>query len=388
MNKYLEVFICFFKLGLISFGGPAAHIGYFQKKFVEQLRWLEQNEFAHLLSLSQFLPGPGSSQMGFAIGYKRAGHFGAWLAFLGFTLPSFILMYALAIFSANVEYATTVGALIYGLKLLAVVVVADAVLTMFTAFCRCLTTRLLAVFSTLLLVFMPTIFSQISVLFIGAAIALLIKPNQDVKGALLQVPWKKINVPALLVFVLLFVSLPLVSDRYYWLNMFSNFYHSGSLVFGGGHVVLPLLQESLQGLVATDRFITGYALAQAVPGPMFTMATFLGAELVTVQPLVGALVATLAIFLPGFLLILALQNAWQTLANNPRVANAISGVSACVVGLLISAFYQPILVSAVHTVFDVVLVCIGFYLLRYRKLAIAKLVLLFALTGFFAQGLF
>lgn len=397
MNKYLQVLFCFFKLGLISFGGPAAHIGYFQNKFVTELKWLSQQEFSMLLSLSQFLPGPGSSQIGFAIGFKRAGHVGALLAFIGFTLPSFILMYGLAVLTSLNTDAVLFNAIVYGLKLLAVVVVADAIMTMFGAFCKHTSTRFIAMLSALILIFYPSLGTQMFVLLIGAGLAIAINfsvlnENTAVSQVSASIDplkntktnhtrTKTIRVMPLFLFLVLFVGLPFVSSSHYLVELFSIFFHSGSLVFGGGHVVLPLLQEGLQGAISADHFITGYAFAQAVPGPMFTLATFLGANIFDSQPLLGALIATVAIFLPGFLLILALEKTWQSLLHKPLIASAVVGVNASVVGLLISAFYRPVFESSVHNFIDLLIVILGFYLLKHKKLAIGKLVLIFAFYG-------
>ncbi len=377
MNKVWEVFWRFLALGCISFGGPAAHIGYFQRTFVEKLKWLDDESYARLISLSQFLPGPGSSQIGFALGYRRAGIFGAIAAFIGFTLPSFLLLYFLATTSIDENANAILVGLVHGLKLLAVVVVADATLSMFKSFCQDKISIAIAVFTAIALLLMPHLWTQIGVLAVAALV-----------GAFYGQP--KINKQAstggfkllpLVVFVFLFAGLPFLTGISPWAELFSGFYQAGSLVFGGGHVVLPLLQQTVGDAMDTDRFLMGYAAAQAVPGPMFSMAAFLGAEMSVTNQLLAALIATLAVFLPGFLLVLSLQGVWESLAAKPKVAGAAWGINAAVVGLLFSALYQPVFTNAVTSSLEMALVILGFFALRVIKLPIVWLVLGFALVG-------
>lgn len=383
----VEVFWRFLLLGCVSFGGPAAHIGYFRQVFVEKRQWLSDEAFAKLLALSQFLPGPGSSQLGFAIGMQRAGIAGGVAAFLGFTLPSFLLMWFIATVNVDEQtqgnYGLWVRAAIHGLKLLAVVVVADAVYGMFKSFCQ---TRLAvgtAVFTAIALLLAPSLSTQIGVLAVAALVGGgAAHVNDAAQGSSHYVAGPQVSrgvsprgLP-LLVFFSLLLGLPVLSseDSGWYTELFAQFYQAGSLVFGGGHVVLPLLQQSVGTAMPTDQFLIGYAAAQAVPGPMFTLATFLGAELSATNPALGALVATLAIFLPGFLLLVSLQGAWQILANNPKVAGAVAGVNAAVVGLLATALYTPIFISAVFTPRDMACVLAGLFLLRIVKLPIVYLV--------------
>lgn len=390
MKKVFEVFWRFLFLGCISFGGPAAHIGYFQKVFVGKLRWLDQTSYANLISLSQFLPGPGSSQIGFAIGLRKAGIFGGIAAFVGFTLPSFTLLYLLAI-NLNTTEQLWVDHVIYGLKLLAVVVVADACLTMFKSFCNNNTHKLIALITAIALIISPNLTTQIFILIIAGGFGFLV--NQALKPVVSKVtrPYsldaKKIKkIPLSLFFVILF-TVPLliyigaVNESFKLTVLFNQFYQAGSMVFGGGHVVLPLLQQTIGEVLSNDTFLTGYASAQAVPGPMFTLATFLGAELFIQNPLLGATIATLAVFLPGFLLLLAFENSWHSLATKPKIASAVMAVNAAVVGLLFSALYHPIFTSAVSSVVEFICVVIGFYLLRIIKLPIIVLVLTFVGLG-------
>lgn len=277
-NKIWEVFWRFLGLGFISFGGPAAHIGYFQKTFVQKLQWIDSQAYARLISMSQFLPGPGSSQIGFAIGVRRAGIFGGIAAFVGFTLPSFLLLYFLATTNSE-QYSSVFAGIVHGLKLLAVVVVADAVLSMFKSFCKERISIAIAVFTSAALLFMPSLWTQMSVLVMAAIVGILYtKPN--LHNNLAKIRFKKLP---LIVFFIFFFGLPLLAAMSPWLELFSDFYQSGSLVFGGGHVVLPLLQQTLGDSISTDRFLLGYASAQAVPGPMFSVAAFFGSGFIAGQ---------------------------------------------------------------------------------------------------------
>ncbi|WP_421201226.1 chromate efflux transporter [Aeromonas enteropelogenes] len=363
-----QVFIQFLWLGCVSFGGPAAHIGYFQRTFVERLRWLTQAEFAQLLALCQLLPGPASSQLGFAIGRHRAGLAGALAAFIGFTLPSFALLLAAAIGVGLLTDNLWLEAALHGLKLLALVVVADAVLTMSRQFCKTVLQQGIMVVTAAALWWQPGLLTQL-VMLAGAA---LLCARQG-EGAMAAAPQagerRQPHWPTLLLFALLFLGLPLLATDPAS-HLAADFYQAGSLVFGGGHVVLPLLQESVGHTLNQQQFLTGYSLAQLVPGPMFTLATYLGAQLLPAAPFVGALLATLAIFLPGFLLLWAMGPCWQSWLANPRLAGAVTGINAAVVGLLLAALYQPVWQSAVLAPTDLALATIAFYLLRVVRLPI------------------
>jgi chromate transporter len=390
MKNIFEVFWRFLFLGCISFGGPAAHIGYFQKVFVGKLKWLDQTSYANLISLSQFLPGPGSSQIGFAIGLRKAGIFGGIAAFVGFTLPSFILLYFLAININGIDQSW-INHVIHGLKLLAVVVVADACLTMFNSFCNNYIHKLIALITAIVLIISPNLTTQILTLIIAGTFGFVV--NQTLKPVVSEVSISPAHasksfkaLPLILFFMILFI-LPfliyvgIAKESSGIIVLFNQFYQAGSMVFGGGHVVLPLLQQTIGEALSNDIFLTGYASAQAVPGPMFTLATFLGAELSIQNPLLGAIVATLAVFLPGFLLLLAFESSWHSLATKPKVASAVMAVNAAVVGLLFSALYHPIFTSAVSSVAELICVVFGFYLLRIIKLPIIVLVLTFVGVG-------
>lgn len=386
-KQSLEVFLQFLMLGCISFGGPAAHMGYFHNHFVTKKQWISEQEFANLMALSQFIPGPGSSQLGFAIGLHRAGTLGGIAAFIGFTLPSFLLMFLL-VFSqlenSNNPYAV---AIIDSMKLLAVVVVADAVWTMANSFCRKFITQILAIATTIILIFFPSLMTQMLVLVAAALCGLFLHKHlvENNAGKTTQ----KILQPKyfwLAVFTTLLV-LPLFGLN----NIFTQFYQAGALVFGGGHVVLPLLQETVGEQVTTEQFLLGYSAAQAVPGPMFTFATYLGGELggelfsVTDNTVsnvtLGATIATLGIFLPGFLLIYALKDSWSSLTQLPKLKAMVSALNAAVVGLLAAALVNPIISSGIKNYADLAIAIIGFGLLRYFKVSIIYYVIGFILLG-------
>ncbi|ASX13344.1 chorismate-binding protein [Aeromonas dhakensis] len=365
-----QVFMQFLWLGCISFGGPAAHIGYFQRTFVERLGWLTQAEFAQLLALCQLLPGPASSQLGFAIGRQRAGLSGALAAFAGFTLPSFLLLLAAAIGLGQLGNNVWLDAALHSLKLLALVVVADAVLTMSRQFCKTTLNQGIMVATAAALWWQPGLLTQLVML---AGAALLCAHQADHSGTPLPSAGtvSRPHWPTLLLFALLFIGLPLLGGPVG--QLVADFYRAGSLVFGGGHVVLPLLAESAGHSLSQQQLLTGYSLAQLVPGPMFTLATYLGAQLLPATPLDGALLATLALFLPGFLLLWAMGPCWQSWLARPRLAGAVAGINAAVVGLLLAALYQPVWQRAVLAPTDLALAAVGFYLLRALRLPILAL---------------
>ncbi|EHI9271748.1 chromate efflux transporter [Vibrio vulnificus] len=373
----LQIFKTFFWLGWISFGGPAAHIGYFRHTFVEKLKWISDEEYAQLVALSQFLPGPGSSQVGFGLGYKKGGLPGACAAFLGFTLPSVVIMLLLALVSSQVTDTALFQNVVHGLKLLAVVVVADAAWGMYKNFCKTPLTVGISVATAVALLVFSGIATQMVMLIIAALIGVIALKGENKATEHSFKP----SLTPLLTFAALLLLLPLLATAQPLVQLFNEFYQAGSLVFGGGHVVLPLLQNIVGEQISQDAFLTGYAAAQAIPGPMFTFATYIGYVLHPSSPILGAVVATLAVFLPGFLLMLGVLKNWQLLAANPRVSGALQGVNASVVGLLVAALYQPVFTSAVSSGLDVGLILIGFYLQKQIKVPILALVLFFMLSG-------
>jgi chromate transporter len=381
MKKSCEIFWRFLLLGCVSFGGPAAHIGYFQRTFVKKLEWLSNDGYGKLISLSQILPGPGSSQIGFAIGLQKAGLAGGIAAFLGFTLPSFILMYWLAV-AVNLDNpASWLLSVISGLKLLAVVVVLDAVITMFRSFCKSRLSVLIVLLSVLILIIYQSFYTQMLVLLIAGLIGVT-NTKIPAEGVSIIHTLKTISWLPMMLFASIFLISLGLSQYDSFAGLFATFYKNGSLVFGGGHVVLPLLQTSISDTLTEQQFLFGYAAAQGVPGPMFTIATFMGAQWLHTAPLSGAILATLAIFLPGFLLILAINNSWQSLLQHPKFIGASAGINAAVVGFLISALYDPVFTSAVQSYIDLSIVIIGFLSLRLFKPPILLLIGLFILFGF------
>ncbi|MGN4992417.1 chromate efflux transporter [Aeromonas sp. 97A] len=377
-----QVFIQFLWLGCISFGGPAAHIGYFQRTFVQRLGWLTQAEFARLLALCQLLPGPASSQLGFAIGRHRAGLGGALSAFVGFTLPSFLLLLAAAIGIGQLGSNLWLDAALHGLKLLALIVVADAVLTMSRQFCATGMTQGIMVVTAAALWWQPGLMTQLLMLAGAALICARSQRGAGSRPASTELPAAAASQPhwpTLLLFGILFIGLPLLGSPLG--QLVADFYRAGSLVFGGGHVVLPLLQESVGHTLNEQQFLTGYSLAQLVPGPMFTLATYLGAQLQPEMPLLGALSATLALFAPGFLLLWAVGPCWQQWLARPRLAGAVTGINAALVGLLLAALYQPVWQSAVLAPTDLALAAIGFHLLRVVRLPVPAIAALLVMAA-------
>ena len=372
-HSFIDIFWRFLGLGLVSFGGPVAHIGYFQKAFVERWHWLDQTTFMRLTAGCQLLPGPASSQLGFAIGLRAGGLTGAIAAFIGFTLPSFLIMASLAMFAPGDQ---AWGQVIIGaLKLTAVVVVADACLTMFKNFCQTPLQRGIAAVAALVILVVPSAFVQLLVI-VAAALAGNIPNKQTL---LSDIDWRQRirgrPTVALIAFALLFIATPiLVTLANPWLQTWGSFYQAGSLVFGGGHVVLPLLQQHVGESVGSEQFLLGYAGAQAIPGPLFTFASFLGAALFDQAPWIGALVTTLALFLPGFLLVLAFERFWTTEQQSSRLTEVFARVNAAVVGLLLAAFVQPVLTSAVAGGVDTAVVIGGLIAVRAAKLSVLWLI--------------
>ncbi len=420
-DSWLTVFTVFLRLGCFSFGGPAAHLGYFRKSFVEQRRWLSDQEYGALVALSQFLPGPGSSQVGFALGMKRAGLPGGVAAFIGFTLPSFLLMLWLALATTTLIGEEFFTGLTHGLKLLAIVVVADACLGMFRSFCQQMLTRALALAALAVLLFAPVAFwVQILLLLLAAIIGWLVltapvkaSMTQDTNVSMSedsvgrsQPHWAAPSLILVLIAGLLIAGFWITpsAERFSSEAIFVEFFRIGSIVFGGGHVVLPLMEEQMLSQMTADRFLTGYSLAQAVPGPMFTLASFMGAEIGwnesqnLVTAIRVALVATLGIFLPGLMLMAALLPHWQVLSQRPALMAAVKGLNAVVVGFLLQAlvmmvfmtliqpltglsddnFYGGILTSLLP---NLVFIVLGWLALKRFNCPIVWLVAAFALAG-------
>ncbi|WP_316884828.1 chromate efflux transporter [Ralstonia flatus] len=388
----MEVLAVFLKLGLTSFGGPVAHIGYFRREFVERRRWLDDATFTDLVGLCQFLPGPASSQVGFSVGLLRAGWRGGLAAWCGFTLPSVLLLLVFAMLAPSLGGPVGAG-LIHGLKLVAVAVVAQAVWDMARKLCPDWQRAGIAVISIAVLDALTTVYAQLVVIALGAVLGLLLcRSARPVpaglkagQGGAFRVSHMA-SIVSLVLFCGLLFGLPVAADLYPWMpaKVFDAFYRSGALVFGGGHVVLPLLEQQTvaTGWVASNDFLAGYGAAQAVPGPLFTFAAFLGW---TIGPglnhWAGAALATVGIFLPGLLLVVAALPYWQALRARPSMAALLAGVNAAVVGLLAFALYTPVWTSAVRSWRDVAVAVIAFLLLTRWKTPPLIVVALCAATG-------
>lgn len=363
-----EVFSAFLRLGLTSFGGPIAHIAYFRREFVERRAWIAESQFAQMLALCQFLPGPASSQLGFSIGLLRGGWAGALAAFTAFTLPSALLLFAFAAWLPQISGAVGDAAL-HGLKLVALAVVAHGVLGMTRQLCPDVPRMTVAtIAAVLILVSGQTWMQLLTVAFGGLAGLAFCRGVQPVPGGGLHLRYGAVHGWMMLaVFALLLVGLPLAAHgRDGLLAVTASFYRAGALVFGGGHVVLPLLEEAVvkPGWISSEEFLAGYGAAQAVPGPMFTLAAYLGARLPGSEGgIAGASIALGAIFLPGFLLVAGVLPLWRTIAGRPNAARAIAGVNAAVVGILGAALYDPVWTSAVRGTVDLAIALVGFTLL-------------------------
>jgi len=381
------VFLAFLRLGLTSFGGPVAHIGYFHDEFVVRRKWFDERAYADLVALCQFLPGPASSQVGIGIGLSRAGLPGAIAAWTAFTMPSAI---ALILFGYGViEFGDEVGfGALHGLKVVAVAVVAQAVWTMARSLCPDAKRATLAVLATIAVLAVSSPFVQVGVIILGGFIGwAFLRSDAPIDHVDMGVRVNRhFAIAALVLFFAALIGLPVLAAAYpsQTLALIDSFYRSGSLVFGGGHVVLPLLQAEVvpPGWVSNDAFLAGYGAAQAVPGPLFTFAAFLG-TVMTGQPngIVGALICLLAVFASSFLLVIGAMPFWDALRRVGAVRNALLGVNAAVVGLLLAALYDPVWTSAILSPADFGLALAAFTLLVFWKTPAWLVVILTALGG-------
>jgi chromate transporter len=377
-NSVTEVFLAFLSLGCTSFGGPVAHLGYFRTEFVERRRWLDDAAYADLVALCQFLPGPASSQVGMALGKLRAGYPGAIAAFIGFTLPSALLLLAVAYGATSLTGPYAAGAL-HGLKLAALAVVAQAVWAMAKSLTPDWPRRAIALATAALALLFPSSITQVALIALAAILGLL-RPAPASPLA----PPRRADLAWLALFAALLVFLPLLAltgDP--TIAVAEKFYRTGSLVFGGGHVVLPLLEAELvtPGLIHRDLFLAGYGAAQAVPGPLFSFAAYTGA-LLSNPPngLWGATLALVAIYAPSFLLVFATLDWWQSLRRNARLRNGLTLANAAVVGLLLATLYDPVATSSITQWPDLVWAAVALLLL-FRKLPPPAVVLASALFG-------
>jgi len=385
--RALEVLLAFSKLGVSSFGGPIAHIGYFREEFVVRRRWLDEHAYADLVGLCQFLPGPASSQVGFSLGLMRAGYLGGLAAWTGFTLPSAIALVLFAHGASALQGSLGTG-LLHGLKLVAVAIVAQAVWGMARTLCPDRERATIAMVATLVILISASSGAQILAIALGGVAGLwLCRTAPQAPTGHVSVPVSRpVGLAALAIFLLLLVALPVWRSlgASQALALFEAFYRSGALVFGGGHVVLPLLREAVvaPGWVSDDVFLAGYGAAQAVPGPLFAFAAYLGA-VVTPPPhgSAGAALSLVAIFLPGMLVLVGTLPFWDAFRRRVSAQAIMRGVSAAVVGLLGAALYHPVWTSSVETPADLGLALVGFVLLNVWRAPPLLVVVIGALGG-------
>jgi chromate transporter len=373
LASLLEVLLVSTRLGLTSFGGPIAHLGYFHEEYVKRRKWVDEQSYADLVALCQFLPGPASSQVGIAIGIVRGRLLGGVAAWLGFTMPSAIALVAFAFGIGAFASAADAGWL-HGLKVVAVAVVAQAVWGMARSLCPDRERAMIAVLASIVTLAWPTALGQLSSIAIAGIVGLIIFPGTASSSiSHMRFPvGKKTGIAAWVIFFTLLLGLPVL--RQIWsshaLEVFDSFFRVGSLVFGGGHVVLPLLQSEVvgPGWVTNEQFVAGYGAAQAVPGPLFTFSAYLGAVMGP-EPngWAGALLSLVAIYFPSFLLITGALPFWDLLRSVPVFQSALKGINAAVVGLLLTALYRPVWTSAIYSPADFGLGLVAFGLLMFWK---------------------
>jgi len=368
LKRYSEVFTVSLKLGLTSFGGPIAHIGYYHNEYVAKRKWLDEKTFADLLALCQFLPGPASSQMSIGIGTMRAGLYGGFLSWLGFTAPSAIAMVIFAVLLKGYGFGDAVW--IHGLKIVAVAIVAQAVLTMWQKLITDNKLATIALAAMVFLLFQQSAASQIAIIAASGLTGLLIYRNSvaaDNTESAATVSYRT-GVIALILFFGLLLLLPVMRQvtGNSTIALADSFYRPGALVFGGGHVVLPLLEFEVvpAGWITKDDFLAGYGAAQAVPGPLFTFAAYIGTM---ISGLPGAVIALTAVFLPGFLIVIGALPFWNRLRGNGKIKGVLTGVNAGVVGILLAALYNPVITSAVKSTSDLGLAVMLFGMLVFWK---------------------
>ncbi|MBD0378966.1 chromate transporter [Paenibacillus sedimenti] len=377
------------KLGLTSFGGPVAHIGYFREEYVKRRQWLDEKSYADLVALCQFLPGPASSQVGMSIGILRAGLLGGIASWAGFTLPSAL---ALVVFAMLVRsYDLAQSGWLHGLMIVSVAVVAQAVWGMARTLAPDRTRGTIAVLTAIITLIWPTAYSQLILIAAAGIFGRLFLPKAEIPKASEGVPFlsKRIAVISWMLFTILLLGLPLLRQLYpsQWLAMFDSFYRVGSLVFGGGHVVLPMLEAEVvpTGWITNSQFLAGYGAAQAVPGPLFTLSAYIGAIM---NGWLGALIALLAMFLPSYLLVVGTLPLWGAIRRRPNFQAALQGINAAVVGILLAALFNPVWTSAIHNAYDFSLTLAAFALLMLWKLPPWVVVVLTAVGGSLLAVLF
>ncbi|WP_420851095.1 chromate transporter [Paenibacillus alba] len=377
-----EVLLVSTKLGLTSFGGPIAHLGYFHHEYIHKRKWLDEKSYADLVALCQFLPGPASSQVGIGIGTLRAGLLGGAAAWLGFTMPSILILLFFSLVMKTIDVSNS--GWIHGLKIVAVAIVAQAIFGMGKKLASTKSTATIAIAAASITLVWQAVFSQVLIIVLAGLLGVwAFKTASAQETSHIQVNVHRyLAIACLLSYVLLLFLLPILNGLGHspLLALFDSFYRVGSLVFGGGHVVLPLLEREMvpQGWTSKEVFLTGYGAAQAVPGPLFTFATYLGAMFSGIK---GAIVGTLAIFLPAYLLIVGALPFWNALRSNPSIQGALVSINAAVVGILLAALYNPLWTTAILQTSDFIVALLLFGLLVFWKLPPWIIVLLGAAAG-------
>ena len=390
----IEIFLTFLSLGLSSFGGPVAHLSFFYKDLVIRRKWLDSQLFSELIALCQFLPGPSSSQVGLSIGFIKGGFSGALAAWLGFTTPSAIILilfgYGYSVYSDVIPFGV-----IHGLKIFAVAIVAQAIWTMGLTFCKDVKCILITVAVGFLIILSPTpLFQFFAIILSGVigAFVFTVSAKNEISNFkyLIKIRFALVLLACFFIFLFLFPILVNVSDNPF-LSVIDSFYRAGSLVFGGGHVVLPLLQAEIvsTGFVSNEAFLAGYGAAQAMPGPLFTFAAYLG----TVSDsypngLFGGLIALLAIYLPSFFLVIGVLPFWHELRKIMIFRKAIIGINAAVVGILIAAFISPVATNGILSLHDFIAAFVLFVLIHFSKAPIWTLVIMASIECWIFNAIF
>lgn len=366
MNKFIEIFVVALKLGVTSFGGPIAHLGYFRDEYVVRRKWLSESVYQDIVSLCQILPGPASSQVGMAIGLIRGGVLGAIAAFLGFTLPSVIALIFIATLFIHIEIPL---GFTKGLMLVAVAVVLHALIGMGRKTLDDVTTVFIALVSLFVILLFPVAWAQLFVIILSGVVGILLFKVRPSHQEAFQVNIsKRVSHRSLLLLLLLLTGLPVLSviTNNEWVIFFNRLYEVGLLVFGGGHVVLPLLQNAFVPEIMLDQFLAGYGVTQAMPGPLFTFSSYIGTVIFGVM---GGIVGMIAIFLPALLLVIGSLTYFADIRSNRYIASALKGINAGVIGILGAAFIDPILKHTITHPFDALFACLLFIMLQYAKVA-------------------
>lgn len=382
LKKLLEIFLVATKLGVTSFGGPQAHLAYFHNEYVKKRKWLDEKSYADLIALAQFLPGPSSSQVGLGVGVARGGVLGGIAAFIGFTLPSAVVLTLFAIFAGNLDPATHTW--LHGLRVVALAIVLHAVVGMAAKLAPDNKTKTIAVVALVTALVWQTRITQVTILIIAGLIGYFCFKtplHEEIRSTAFKIS-KPFGATCLALFFILLIGVPILAQiiSHDLLTIFDPIFRSGALVFGGGHVVLPMLEIEFvpTGLMASDTFIAGFGLTQAMPGPLFTFAAYLGAVM---NGVIGALVGIIAIFLPGMLLLLGCLPFWDSIRRSTVMKRALVGLNAAVVGILLAAFYNPLWLNAIFEPADFALFALLFAGLSYWKLPPWIIVVAGALGG-------